>query len=176
NPQQNTSNHTRPPHTQLHTSTYIIKLITPDRFCVNATATATIYTLSLHDALPIYGHRRVHLLLRAEVAAELRCRHAPAPRLRGTGPRPLLGTHRALPAAVRGVEHDGGPALVGSFVLPPAAPPRQDDEQASAHRLHPEVDAAVQGRGELAGGIHLGPVPGGHRRRRCRCRSGRPGR
>src|SRR5690606_39721791 len=45
---------------------------------VNATATSLIYTLSLHDALPIYHHeRQAHLLgeLAAQEGGMLRDRH-----------------------------------------------------------------------------------------------------
>ena len=53
-------------------------------------------------------HRRVHLLLRAEVGPALLGRAAAAPRLRGPGTGPLLRPHRALPADVRRGQHDGG--------------------------------------------------------------------
>ena len=45
-------------------------------------------------------HRRVHLRRRGQVGPALRRRAAAPARLRGPGPRPLLGPHRALPADV----------------------------------------------------------------------------
>ena len=47
------------------------------------------------------GHRRVHHLRRDQVAPAVRRRAAAPPRLRGPGPRPLLGPHRAVPDDVR---------------------------------------------------------------------------
>src|SRR5690242_21898811 len=44
-------------------------------FSVNVTPTTEIYTLSLHDALPIYLRRRGHR--RARPAADRRGRHPP---------------------------------------------------------------------------------------------------
>ena len=43
---------------------------------------------------------------RAEVGPALERRAAAAPRLRGPGARPLVGAHRALPAALRRGQHD----------------------------------------------------------------------
>ena len=73
-------------------------------------------------------------------------RAAAAARLRGPGPGPLLGPHRALPAAVRRGQHDGrhtrrrrrSTSTCCAARPRPAAPP--------ADRLHAEVDAAAQGR------------------------------
>ena len=52
-------------------------------------------------------HRRVHLLVRAEVGPAVLRRAAAAARLRGPGPGPLVRPHRALPADVRRGQHDG---------------------------------------------------------------------
>ena len=73
-------------------------------------------------------------------------RAAAAARLRGPGPRPLLRPHRAVPAAVRRGQHDGRPPVDAGVVLPPAAPPGLRAPASAADRLHPEVDAAPEGR------------------------------
>ena len=115
--------------------------------------------------------RRVHLLRRAEVGPDLRRHPAAAARLRGPGPGPLLGPHRALPPAVRAEQHDGRHADAPVELLPPAAVAGAQPAPQAAGRLHPEVDAAPEGRGVEGGGVHHGRLPPGHRRRR---RSTRP--
>ena len=111
-------------------------------------------------------HGRVHLLLRAEVGPALVRRAAAAARLRGAGPGPLLGPHRALPADVRRGQHDRRDAQHPGVLLPPAAPPGVRPAPPSADRLHPEVDAAAEGRGQQPRGVHLRALPAGDRRRR----------
>src|SRR6266567_1408800 len=68
-------------------------------FFFNDTATTEIYTLSLHDALPILGARR------------------------GSGPRPLRRRHLGRPRSRRGGHPGcGGPGRRGRCATPP---PRQ---------------------------------------------------
>ena len=57
------------------------------------------------------GHRRVHHLRRDQVAPAVRRRAAAPPRLRGPGPRPLLGPHRAVADDVRRRGVRGGAAV-----------------------------------------------------------------
>jgi 2-oxoglutarate decarboxylase len=71
----------------------------PTRSCSGRPSSATSPTAPRH-------HRRVHLQLGAEVGPAQLGRAAAAARLRGPGPGPLLGPHRALPAAVRRGQHD----------------------------------------------------------------------
>ena len=93
---------------------------------------------------------------RAEVGPALLRRAAAAARLRGPGPGPLLGAHRALPAAVRRGQHDGRharrrPASYFHLLRRQAyARPRRPLD-----RLHPEVDAAAQGAASRRRGLHL---------------------
>src|SRR3712207_7283842 len=74
-------------------------------FFFNDTATTEISTLSLHDALPIYPHRRAALpgLRRAERDRD-HPRRSPR-RGRGRGRRPLPGGSRGRVAAARSEEH-----------------------------------------------------------------------
>ena len=58
----------------------------------------------LHERRPGH-HRPVHRGRRGQVGPDLRPGHAPPPRLRGTGPRALLGPHRALPHPCRRRQH-----------------------------------------------------------------------
>jgi hypothetical protein len=81
-------------------------------------------------------------------------RAAAPPRLRRPGAGPLLGPDRALPAAVRRGQHDGRLPLDAGVALPPAAPSGVRPSASPAHRVHPEVDAAPQGRLVDAGGLH----------------------
>ena len=111
-------------------------------------------------------HRRVHLLLGAEVGPALVRRAAAPPRLRGPGSRPLLRPHRALPADVRRGQHDGRLPLDPGELLPPAAPPGLRPTAPAADRLHPEVDAAPQGGEQHAAGLHRGHLPPGAARPR----------
>ena len=100
--------------------------------------------------------------LGAEVGPALVGRAAAPPRLRGPGPGPLLGPHRALPADVRRGQHDGGLPLDARVVLPPAAPSGLRPAAPPADRLHPQVDAAAQGgRVSRGRGLHAGGVPAG---------------
>ena len=93
-------------------------------------------------------HRRVHLLRRGQVGSAVRRRAAAAARPRGPGPRPHVGPHRAVPAAVgRGLDDDRGAVDAGEL-LPPAAPARARRHPPPADRVHAEVDAAQQGRGQ----------------------------
>src|SRR5699024_3539797 len=112
------------------------------------------------------------LLLGAEVGPELLGRAAAAARLRGPGPGPLLRADRALPRAVRAEEHDRRLPVDAGELLPPAAPAGLPPAASSAHRLHPEVDAAPQGRVERAGGLHAGWLPPDPSRRRRRAEGG----
>ena len=66
-------------------------------------------------------HRRVHLRRQDQVAPAVRRRAAAAARLRGPGPRPLLGADRAVPHDGRRRRVRGGPAVHAGVVLPPAA-------------------------------------------------------
>ena len=91
-------------------------------------------------------HRRVHLVVRAEVGPALLGRAAAAARLRGPGPGPLVRPHRAVPAAVRRGQHDGRLPVDPGVVLPPAAPSGLRPAAPPADRLHPEVDAAAARR------------------------------
>src|SRR2546429_2248174 len=67
-------------------------------FFFNDTATTEIYTLSLHDALPIYAPRRGLPVRRPVDAPDDRCRGATPPRGggrdRATAPRGRLVHHR----------------------------------------------------------------------------------
>ena len=53
-------------------------------------------------------------------------------------------------------------------LLPPAAPPGLRPAAPTAHRLHPEVDAAAQGGEQHARGLHRGHLPPGAARPRAR--------
>ena len=110
-------------------------------------------------------HRRVHLLRRGEVGPAVRSLSAAAARVRGTGPRPLLGPDRAVPADVDRRLDDDRPALAAVQLLPPAALAHAWCGTPAAGRLHTEVDAAQQGRDQPAGGVHPRAVPAGDRRR-----------
>ena len=68
---------------------------------------------------------------RGQVGPEVRPGPAPAPRLRGPGPRALVGPHRAVPDPVRPGQHAGHRADHRGPVLPPAAGPGQGDRTAS---------------------------------------------
>ena len=98
--------------------------------------------------------RRVHHLGRDQVAPAVRRRAPAPPRLRGPGPRPLLGPHRALHDDVCRRRVRGRPAVDAGVVLPPAAPALAGRGAPTAHRLHPEVDAQAQGGGLQAGRLH----------------------
>ncbi len=112
------------------------------------------------------GDRRVHQLRADQVGPAVRRRPAAAARLRGPGPRPLLGPHRAVPddGGRRGVR--GRPAVHASQPLPPAAPARARRGAPPADHLHPEVDAQAQGGGLGPRGLHQRHLPPGDRGRR----------
>ena len=89
------------------------------------------------------GHRRpVHRLRPGEVGPDVTPDAAAAARLRGLGPRALLGPPRALPPARRRGQpprrepHDAG------AVLPPAPPPGEGRQAAPARDHDAEVAAA----------------------------------
>ena len=104
-------------------------------------------------------HRRVHLLRRGQVGSAVRRRAAAAARPRGPGSRPHLGPHRAVPAAVgRGLDDDRGAVDAGEL-LPPAAAARAGRHPPPADRVHTEVDAAQQGRGQRHPRLHRAEVP-----------------
>ena len=110
-------------------------------------------------------HRRVHLVRRAEVGPAVERRAAAPPRLRGPGPRPLVGPHRALPADVRAGQHDRRAPVDARVVLPPAAPPGLRPPAAPADRLHSEGDAAAARRDQPGRGVPDGQVRAGAGRR-----------
>ena len=92
-------------------------------------------------------HRRVRVVVGAEVEPALVGRAAAAARLRGPGARPLVRSDRAVPADVRRGQHDGGLPVDAGVVLPPAALARLPPAAPAADRVHPQVDAAAQGGG-----------------------------
>ena len=117
-------------------------------------------------------HRRVHLIRRGQVGPAVRRGAAAAARPRGAGPGPHVGTHRAVPATVgRGLDDDRGAVHPGEL-LPPATPARAGRHPPAVDRVHAEVDAAQQGRGQRHPRLHRTEVPVGdggadvHRRRR----------
>ncbi len=64
----------------------------------------------------------------------------------GQGPGPLVGAHRAVPAAVRRGEHDRRDADHAGVVLPPAAPAGLPAPAPAARGVHAQVDAPAEGR------------------------------
>ena len=81
----------------------------------------------------------------------------------GAGARALVGAHRALPAAVRRLQHAGVRAGdAGADVLPAAAPDDTPVPQAADHLLAQEP-AAPQGIGVAAGRVRQRQVPAGER-------------
>ena len=97
---------------------------------------------------------------------------AAAARLRGPGSGPLVRPPRAVPAAVRREQHDGGHPVHPGDLLPPAAPPGPVAAAQAAGRVHAEVAAAAQALRVAGGGLHHRHLPAGHRRhRRARPRS-----
>ena len=103
--------------------------------------------------------RRVHHLRQDQVAPGVRRRAAAAARLRGPGPRPLLGPDRAVPDDVRRRRVRGRPAVHAGVVLPPAAPALARRGAPAADRLHAEVDAQAQGGGLAARRLHRRHLP-----------------
>ena len=114
--------------------------------------------------------RRVHHRQPHQVGPVLGRRTPAAARLRGTGPRPLLGAHRAVPHHGRRRRVRGGAAVDAGELLPPAAAAHARRRAPAADRVHAQVDAAAQGGGLEARRLHRGHLPSAHRRRR-----GRPG-
>ncbi len=127
----------------------------PTRSCSGRRSSATSPTARRRSSTSSSPARR------AEVGPALLGRPAPAARLRGPGPGPLLGPDRALPHDVRRGQHDGRLPVDAGVVLPPAAPPGVRPAAPPAHRLHPEVDAAAQGRGQRRRGLHDRHLPAG---------------
>ncbi len=110
-------------------------------------------------------HRRVHLVGRPEVGPAVERRAAAPARLRGPGPRPLVGAHRALPAAVRAGEHDRRPPVDPGVVLPPAASPGLRPAPQAARGLLPQGDAAPARRDQPGRGLRHRQVRAGPGRR-----------
>ncbi len=101
---------------------------------------------------------------RGQVGPDVRPRPAAAPRLRGPGPRALLGPHRAVPDPVRPGQPPGDRAHHRGPVLPPAAVPGPEVRPQAAGGVHPQV-AAPGPPGPLADrGVHLRLVRRGARR------------
>ena len=99
-------------------------------------------------------HRRVHHRGRDQVGPAVRRRPAAAARLRGPGPGPLLGPHRAVPDDGGRRRVRGRAAVDAGEPLPPAASALPRRGAPAADRLHPEVDAEAQGGGLAARGLH----------------------
>ena len=103
------------------------------------------------------------IVRRGQVGPAVRRGAAAAARPRGSGTGPHLGAHRAVPAAVgRGLDDDRGAVDAGEL-LPPAAQARPGRHSPAADRVHAEVDAAQQGRGQRPEGLHRDEVPVGDR-------------
>ena len=96
-------------------------------------------------------------------------------RLRGPGPGPLLGAHRAVPGDVRPGQHDGRPADHPGVVLPPPALAGALAADPADGRVHPEVAAARQGLHVADARLHRGVLPGRPRRPRDHPGAHRPG-
>ncbi len=93
----------------------------------------------------------------------------------GQGPEHSSARHRALPHPVRPRQPSDHRADDGGPVLPPAAGTGPGTRPQAAHRLHPQVAAAVEA-GPLADrGVHLRHLLRSARRPVCRPRGGRPG-
>ena len=111
-----------------------------------------------HDHRPVPGGRR------GQVEPDVGARAAPAPRLRGPGPRAQLGPPRAVPHAVRRGQHPGRQRHHRRPVLPPAAPADGAGRAQAARRLHAQVAAAGQARPLADRGADQRLVPRGARR------------
>ena len=94
-------------------------------------------------------HRPVHRLRAGQVGPDHAPDAAAAARLRGLGPRALLGPPGALPDARRRGQHPRGEPHDAGPVLPPAAPPGARGQAAPAGDHDPEV-AAAPAAGDLA--------------------------
>ena len=86
---------------------------------------------------------------------------AAAPRLRGLGPRALLGSPGALPAAGRRGQHPRRQPDHAGSVLPPAAPPGADRQAAPAGDHDPQEPAAAAAGGQPGRRADRGPLPAG---------------
>ena len=113
---------------------------------------------------------------RGQVGPEVRPGAPVAARLRGTGPRALLGPDRAVPDPVRPGEPPGGRADHRGAVLPSPALPGPHPRPQAVDRLHPEVVAAGPPGPVPDLGVHVGLVRRGARRSVGRSRGIRPGR
>ena len=100
--------------------------------------------------------RPVHLVGRGEVAQDVGPRHAAAARLRGPGPRALLRASRALPADVRGRQHDRGELHDPGQLLPHPAPADPPQLPQALDPDDAEVAAPPQARGLQAQGSREG--------------------
>ena len=101
---------------------------------------------------------------RGQVGPEVRSGPAPAPRVRGPGPRALVGPDRAVPDAVRPGQPPGRPADHRGAVLPPAPGPGTGAGPQAADRVHPEVAAAGPPGAVADRRLHVGFVRRGARR------------
>src|ERR1019366_4636778 len=148
----------------------------PFFFFFNDTATTEIYTLSLHDALPISWRRGVHLRAEPLVLAGTRGRGGGSPRCAALRPRRTA----VLPAGVRAA-HREGPAWTGAAGRQQAGRAarlhhrRQAGYSRSAHRLGRRARADRSRRGHRRPGRasrlfvgdcrgHLAPAGDGERR------------
>ena len=110
-------------------------------------------------------HRPVPGRRGREVGAALAPGDAAPPRLRGAGPRALLGAARALPAAPRRRQPARPDAIDGGAVLPPPARPAPHRARRAGRGDDPQEPAAPGGRQE----------PRRRPRRRLPRRAARPG-
>ena len=92
-------------------------------------------------------HRPVHRLGAGQVGPDLAADAAAAARLRGLGARALLGAARALPPARRRGQHPRREPDHAGAVLPPAPPPGEDRQAASA-RGHDAEEPAPPAAGD----------------------------
>ena len=98
----------------------------------------------LHQRRPDH-HRPVPRRRRGQVGPDLGPGPAAPPRLRGPGPRALVGPHRAVPDPRRRGQHPGLQRHHRRAVLPPPAPPDASHGAQAADRVHAQVAAAGQG-------------------------------
>ena len=110
--------------------------------------------------------RPVPHLRPGQVGPHLAPHAAAAPRLRGLGPRALLGADRALPPGRRRGQHPRGQRDHARAVLPPAAPPGAGVQGAPAGGDDAQEPAAPARRGVDDGRAGQRRVPEGDRRRR----------
>jgi hypothetical protein len=88
--------------------------------------------------------RPVHLVGRAQVAADVGPRLPAAARLRGQGPGAFVGPPGALAADVRGGQHAGGELHDPRELLPHPAPADASDVPQAAHPDDAQVHASSQ--------------------------------